>query len=341
MRAKVPTPIPPGGFSQRPTAAATTAFTLVELLVVMVIITILASLSLAGMAGARQRAKIEKTKSTIRKIDSVIQPMYDSYRNRRAYTLNDDGTVPTTPLATAGNRLKNLRRLMTYEMPDNWADVASSGTAVPPGMPAGASPKLLSLCRNGTTRAYGGVKEACTARKSSYPTSMYGSAECLYMILTRSGFDSDALEAFRSDEITDIDSDGAKEFVDGWGRPIAFLRWAPGFSSPYSPIQFADPTTSHDPLDPLRLDSTAFAMRPLIYSPGPDEATNDPLSVTGPSGYGLLQIDGTKGWNATSPTMLGICQTMDAGNAGFIGSPDSSTPPAYIDNITNHDLLKK
>ena len=59
------------------------AFTLIELLVVFIIISILSSLMLAGLAGARQRAKTDKTKSTIRKIDSVIRPMFDSYRTRR------------------------------------------------------------------------------------------------------------------------------------------------------------------------------------------------------------------------------------------------------------------
>ena len=59
------------------------AFTLIELLVVLVIVSVLASLSLAGLAGARQRAKIDKTRSTIRKIDSVIRPIFDSYLTPR------------------------------------------------------------------------------------------------------------------------------------------------------------------------------------------------------------------------------------------------------------------
>jgi len=325
-------PSPSVAVFQHSTTGLRKAFTLIELMVVIVIISILASLTLAGVRGSNRRAKIEKTKSTIRKIDAVIQPMYDSYRTRRVSTLNDNGTTPSTSLIAASNRLTNLRRLMMYEMPDNWADVATSGTAAPPGLPANASATLLSLCRNGTTRAYAATRPAS-------PNSSYGSAECLYMILSRSGFDPEALEGFRGDEVTDIDADGMREFADGWGRPIAFLRWAPGFSSPYSFIQYADPSTYHDPLDPLRRDANAFALRPLVYSPGQDESLNSALSTSGPSGYGLLQIDSSAGWNVKN--LLNICQARDAGNAGLIGAPDPANADAYRDNITNHDLIKK
>ena len=66
-----------------PNQPARRAFTLVELMVVIMIIAILSSLTLAGLSGVRQRAREDKTKSTIRKIDAVIRPMYDSYRTRR------------------------------------------------------------------------------------------------------------------------------------------------------------------------------------------------------------------------------------------------------------------
>jgi prepilin-type N-terminal cleavage/methylation domain-containing protein len=90
------------------------AFTLVELMVTMVIIAMLASLTLAGLAGARQRAKIDKTRSTIRKINEIILPQYESYLTRRVPVTGGDRT------AIAQSRLLNKRRLMTLEMPDQW-----------------------------------------------------------------------------------------------------------------------------------------------------------------------------------------------------------------------------
>ena len=68
-------------------------------------------------------------------------------------------------------------------------------------------------------------------------------------------------------------------FVDGWGHPIYFLRWAPGCSANhvntsgvpdgYSDIQSGDPTKDHDPFDPRRVDTNAYHLIPLIYSDGP------------------------------------------------------------------------
>ena len=288
------------------TTAHTRAFTLIELLVVVVILTVLASLSLAGLAGARQRAKIDKTKSTIRKIDAVIRPMYDSYRTRRVVA-----SAGATSRATAQNVLLAKRDLMLREMPDSAADVtAVSGFS--------SLPNYISF-RSGKS-------------------ATNGSAECLHMILARSGFDPEALENFRSDEVADTDADGAPEFLDGWGKPIILLRWAPGWLPPASTLlQVADPVTAHDPLDPFRVDtrdfdgtllaSTGYALIPLIASGGPDEL---PGVTETPSGWvgsyrplkTLIVYDGS------SPPVL-------------IGSPSSGDPTAYRDNITNHDLSRK
>jgi len=161
-------------------------------MVVMVIITILASLSLAGMAGARQRAKIEKTRSTIRKIDSVIRPMFDSYRTRRVSV-----TATTNTKVNAQNVLLAKRDLMLREMPDTPSDVM-------------------------TVSDFSSLPGYITYRSGKNGDN--GSAECLYMILARSGFDPEALESFRAEEIGDKDADGAPEFIDGWGNPIIFLR---------------------------------------------------------------------------------------------------------------------
>jgi prepilin-type N-terminal cleavage/methylation domain-containing protein len=271
-----------------------TAFTLVELMVVIVIIGILASLSLAGLAGVRQRAKIEKTKNTIRKIDAVIQPMYESYLTRR---------VPITP-----SRLQNLRTLMAAEMPDNWTDVTAS-------LPAWALTPGPNRYRSFTT--------------ATSPSQGYGGAECLFLIVAMGGFDPWAIEGFRSDEIGDIDNDGAREFWDGWGRPISFIRWPVGF---ISVIQPALPDRAPDPFD-RRGESGDGATTPLVFSAGPDEAMNDPLSNSA-NGYALVQ-----GVPAILNRPNSLKDLKDASTGQLPG--EAKDPMAVRDNITNHDLIKK
>jgi prepilin-type N-terminal cleavage/methylation domain-containing protein len=306
--------------------AVRTAFTLVELLVTMVIIAILAALSLAGLAGVRQGAKTDKTRNTIRKIDAVIRPMYDSYRNRRV----------SQAMAGASTRnyqqmLRDKRRLVIYEMPDQWSDV----------------PRPEDLSSLSATFKTAAVRSYAASRGN--PSELFSSAECLYMIVERSGFEPDALEFFRSDETGDVDNDGKKEFLDGWGRPIAFLRWAPGFTSP---IQKPDAVNAHDPLDPSGRDSTAFALVPLIYSAGPDGALGTPTDDT--IGYGLQQIDvrsDGKGWLSSDRILVpvsgtpleGLCtspKNLVSGRRVGEVLPDTADTTA-LDNITNHDLLKK
>ena len=297
------------------------AFTLIELMVTLVIVAMLASLTLAGLAGARQRAKIDKTRSTIRKINEIILPQYESYLTRR---------VPVTVTgadrtAIARSRLLSKRQLMTLEMPDQWADVP-----VPPAASATAP-----------ARRYASIKTSGTRSPA------YQSAECLAMIVTRGGFNADAAEVFRNDELGDIDKDGAPELLDGWGRPIAFIRWPAGYTSV---VQSSDATTSPDPLDPMRVTGTPpnndYGLVPLIYSAGPDEATNDPTTGVDPetsssSGYGLVtsSMAVPPGWLATFTATSNPSTRQGSTLAGSFMTPNGQE--AARDNVTNHDLLKK
>ena len=51
------------------------------------------------------------------------------------------------------------------------------------------------------------------------------------MVITIACGDGEARTLFHESNIGDTDGDGAPEFLDGWGHPINFLRWAPGFDS--------------------------------------------------------------------------------------------------------------
>jgi prepilin-type N-terminal cleavage/methylation domain-containing protein len=278
-------------------------FTLVELLVVVIIISILSAMTLGGLAGAAKSSRTQSTSLIIRVLNEAIMTQYEGYED-----------IALTKKTAAD--LLELRKRIRQEMPDAWADVAdlTAGSASP------ARSGLTATCPAGV--AYARYKEQ---RKAV--STLYQSAECLYMIITASGMFPDFLENVRPERVGDVDADGAKEFLDGWGKPIAFLRWAPGFSSPFSPIQFNDPSKYHDPIDDAGLDNTAFALYPLIYSPGVD------------GDYGLVPSDGA--WAGWPDASLGVtipntpCLFQPTGK--LVGAPDETN--AYRDNITNHTLL--
>ena len=298
--------------------AARSGFTLIELLVVLAIISIIASLSLAGLSRSNQRAKIDKTRTTIRKISEAIGPMYESYLRRR-YALTQN--IPNRR-SLASQKLSATRTQMAYEMPDTWKDVFDNGAS-------GVVATVLALNASRATTgpivvptasmlAYADFKKNGVNWSKSNP--LYDSAECLYMILARSGLNPDIMEQFHTAEIGDKDSDGAPEFWDGWGNPISFLRWAPGFSSP---VQL---TTAADPMDPQKADSNGgYALIPLIVSSGPD----------GLPGLTTIDTVSSSGWIG-----LGVSQLFSA-QGKRVGAPDSIPAQDSLDNVTNHDLVTK
>ena len=169
-------------------------------------------------------------------------------------------------------------------------------------------------------------------------------AECLYMIVTRGLDDPDVMEQFSPDEIGDVDGDGLPEFLDGWGNPIKFLRWAPAYKSPLQP----DPATvtQSDPFDPLNVDpkKPTYPLYPLIYSAGPDgkfvpggtgsgasfkpnQDTGYDIGETPKPSTDYKSID----YDPFDPKVKDNIgdQTQDIDGNGTIEN---------IDNITNHDI---
>jgi hypothetical protein len=199
----------------------------------------------------------------------------------------------------------NLRTLALREMPDSRDDVCGS---------VSAALNLATFLRTGPVLSYARTRETVTTWQATHE-----SAECLYMIVSRGGLEPDIMEQFRSDEIGDVDGDQCPEFLDGWNQPIIFLRWAPGFSSPLSPVQVANATTHHDPFDPQRVDAAGYALVPLIVSGGPDRLTGLQVTAAGWSGLDMSSI-------------IGVASTIGQPNPGSTN---------HLDNITNHDLNVK
>jgi prepilin-type N-terminal cleavage/methylation domain-containing protein len=283
-------------------------FTLIELLTVIAIIAILSTLMLGGLGNASGRGKADSTRNVVGMLSGAILEQYESYEDIAAMK------------ARTANDVITLRKRIREELPDSWADVAPGAN--------------ISSASYAASRAYSAYKASITESPD------YAGAECLYMIITQSGMFPDFLSNMPSKFIGDIDKDGAFEFWDGWGRPISFMRWAPGAM----PASRRDGDKYPDPLDPYNTDTSAFALVPLIYSPGKDESLNDANSNAA-SGYGLLS-QSTNGWadgllgTASGSAITGTTPcTYSPDGVSLVGAPDPNNPDAYRDNISNYDML--
>ncbi|MDO4570452.1 MAG: type II secretion system protein [Planctomycetia bacterium] len=254
------------------------AFTLVELMIVVMILAILAGISLGGLQAARDSAAKMRTKSTINKLHRFVMEKYASYQYR---------SVPAEGATTAErarNRLTKIRYLQRCEMPDHASEIDT------------LSPHDMQHA------------------KTTLGNSDLECAELLYMIvMSMPGADV----SFGSNESADTNQNGLREFIDGWGRPIMYLRWPAGFIVENGAITQFNDIDAHDPFDAMNVDG-AYAVFPLIYSSGPDGERGIVMSA-----------------NSTSP--CGNTQTGCPGSGD--GASDTAGDTArYMDNITNHNL---
>jgi hypothetical protein len=305
------------------------------LLVTISIIGILAALSLGAVSIARESARVSATRATIAKLHAIIMQRYESYMTRRlplgllVYPAgNARAGQPLSPHDAAQDRLAAIRDLMRMEMPDRGLDVPppvdsndnSIGSAswqgdVPIRLPNSNAfvpvPALALLYYNRLTSP--GPSNADT----NIPAAL------LYMIVSMGS--PEAMEQFGPSEIGDPDHDGYPKFLDGWGQPIFFLRWAPGFSVPtqYSDIQLGNPVTDHDPFDPSNVEQAAFKLVPLIYSAGKSGGITNTYGLQLQKNYGFGNSAngspaGMMFTNTGAPTFLKIGPPVLPNQTGFI-----------------------
>jgi prepilin-type N-terminal cleavage/methylation domain-containing protein len=306
-------------------------FTLVELLIVMLIIAILVLLAWGALAGVAEQAKEKRTRSIVMKLDQLIMQRYDGYRTRPLPIRIGAGTRPKSESFTDSNnngfwnvgepeqnsngigergaafyRLMSLRELMRMELPDRRSDIINYTVAGYPMESTATGMPLAALQRTYYRKALAvlGGSLTNTAPLANW-TEQHQGAECLYLIVsTMHDGDKNALDFFMPGEIGDVDNDGMREILDGWGNPIEFLRWAPGFRNDpggdlawgvagvdddgngtiddYSELGMDSSDIVRatmqrpdlrDPFDPIREDARmTFALRPLIFSAGADKS---------------------------------------------------------------------
>ena len=287
-------------------------FTLIELLVTISIIAILATVFLGVSNSAIESGRRARTKSVIAKIHGLLMERWDSYKTRRVEIdpdiINSIDTAGFSPRQRgqilSDIRLLARRELMLLEMPDSWSDVLLN--TVSSNSPLD-EPRILSSfppLRNTYLRRFYDIVSSVSAEVIEENQG----AECLYMIVMFATGDGEARTLFSERDIGDTDGDGAPEFLDGWGRPIHFIRWAPGFA-PRSDLMLGNADADHDSFDTYRRDqvnvprppissyssfintlfideldddNSAFRLLPLVYSAGPDGETDiDDLAYDG------------------------------------------------------------
>ena len=301
------------------------AFTLVELLVTITIIGILAGMVLGAVQMARQGAREYATKATIAKLNSIIMERYESYLTRRVPI----STAGLTPRQAAEVRLGAIRDLMRMEMPERWTDIEDA-PGVLPYLPSGQNtlrePALHLLYRN---KYQPDPSDPSTITVNAN----YSHAKCLYLIVSMGS--PEAMEQFSQSEIRTDPDDGWSYFVDGWERPIYFLRWAPSFASD---IQVADFTNHHDPFDSRNVDLTGYQLIPLIVSFGRD--ANDAAFVGG-NIFGNLEMGANV--HFPDPGNSNIVRTSICDDAAYQnnGRADLTYGAGAPGNITNHHIEQR
>jgi len=338
--------------SRRGRLFARSGFTLVELLTVIAIIGMLGAISITTVRAAIESARATQTRTTIAKIDNVLTSIYEKYQYRRV-DVSDYGLGPN-PDATskAFARLLVLRDLMRCDMPRCENEVRTKSQY------------------NGGTSGFTPLQESYLYAINSAANEGDGdlNPELLYLILTNAAPESRS--AFADRELADTDGDGLLEIVDGWGKPIRWLRWAPclrlsdrqpvlhsnsdGFMELPNTVddgsdyfaEFYKDRINADPFDPLgvlawrRENVTGANLRPgwflvpYVYSAGPD------------GGYGIYNdsydVNDVEAMNDPFTCLPDVVPVGSRDNLDYcLGAPyEVDGVNVYKDNIDNHTLIR-
>ncbi|MDR1385494.1 MAG: type II secretion system GspH family protein [Planctomycetaceae bacterium] len=242
----------------------TSGFTLIELLLVITILGIMSTLSISVVRQVYHTSRVEKTRTTIRKIDRVIMEMYANYDNRRVETnlsISSNASSEERARVTQAAILWCKRDLIRMEMPSNWDEIYQPNLRDGDdytrflfrigGVIIASADTQVSV--SPLRQLYLATYNSAIERSDADTVNHFGSAKCLYLIVMYGN--PEARELFFDHEIR-TDEDGLSYFVDGWGNPIYFLRWASGLKLSDRQPDISDTATSEamsDPLDPTEV----------------------------------------------------------------------------------------
>jgi len=300
------------------TVRARRGFTLVELLVVIAVIGVIASMMLVALQSSQESAREAKTRAMIAKLDMLMRAKIESYRTRRIpmQITNSAGSTVLAPSQSARLRLTGIRQLMRLELPDRNSDIPDLNI----------SSQVFQFGTIQMTIPRPAVSYSYKRRLGNPIDNVNSPAEALYIILTtHQEMDISGRELFKDGEIGDTDNDGLKEFLDGWGKPIFWIRWPTAFVSDLQPLDSngnRDPVNFHDPYDPRRVQPEAFALYPLIYSSGPD-------------GKNEIQSNSNHVYVNAGAPHSDIIDPYAVSLGGWVDT-DSDSANDSIDNIHNH-----
>ena len=177
-----------------------TGFTLVELLVVIVIVSLLSALTLGALRSGGIRAKEDSARSFIVHISDSLLELFEE--------LDDRGMTSRTTVSAANAHDGAVSYDIRWQLPVSRLDAYQRRLG-------NLASKSIQQCGDSlppfgsTYNSYG--QNIGTANES---------AECLYMIMTQTGYFADFLETLHETQVADTDGNGLNEFIDPWGTPI-------------------------------------------------------------------------------------------------------------------------
>ena len=284
-----------------PMAGHVRGFTLVELMLVVSIIGILAGVSITATRQVYHTARVARTEATILKIDRVIMDMYAGYENRRVPSPNFGNTAAGSQVTQAA-RLWFFRDMIRMEMPCNWDEVLAGPVQFKFKHGTGTGDITSNWVAVGDSplrRLYEKTYNEAVARSNVNTVKRYGPAKCLYLAVMYGN--PEVRELFKDFEIA-TDDDDLSYFVDGWGNPIYFLRWAPGLTlSDRQPsvISPRDNAGNWDDSAIITNKETSSLERQDPLDPTEVGGIVDSVSLTG--GQWQCVVDLTQTWSDGSP----------------------------------------
>jgi len=344
---------------QLQTLAVRRAFTLVEMLIVGAIIVILVTMTLIATKMAINSAKETKTRATIQKLDVAVRQIFEKYEDKFRIIKKRIAQDYADPQFDETDRQRIvahlIRDFMRMEMPQNWAEVFDSTDTNAPNMPKATLGPIPNVSDPQKPGSAAGVKveESAVLQYYYVEYEQYvgrggnpdtGPSRAALLFLMIQNLNPEALEAFHGSEVATGD-DGFSIFVDAWGNPIQFLRWAPAFhGSDIQPNVLAQTNilTDVDWLngykngDPLLQDAMASAR--AMYPDPTDERDGAVGWFMFPLIYSA-GLDGKYGLNDENP---------DSPEVGVDGILDPFAFPygmplgggGHFDNIHNHQRYK-